>query len=140
MEEYLPLGLNLMVDFLAPKLGEGNFLTSWWPLTLHRNGLCLLGPERGFIWSPHTLPGQHAQDPPRNSCCPEFQDGTSRALNQELGPVDCSAGRPRKLLGSLWAYTPSLLTHSLQDPAQRPHCRHGPQLSTLWLCSSLLLP
>lgn len=55
--ECFPLGLNRMVEFLAPKLGEGNFQTSLWPLTLHRNGLCLLGPERGFIWSPDTLSG-----------------------------------------------------------------------------------
>lgn len=68
MEEYLPVRLNLMVEFLAPTLGEGNFLTSWWPLTRHRNGLCLLGPARGFLWSPDTHPGQQAQDPPHNSC------------------------------------------------------------------------
>lgn len=29
VEGYLPLRLNLMVEFLAPKLEEGNFLASW---------------------------------------------------------------------------------------------------------------
>lgn len=74
-----------MVEFLAPKREEGNFLVA---LRHFTEVVSLSKPlEGGFIRTPDPLPGQHTQDLPHNLWCAEFQDGNSRALNQVGRPL-----------------------------------------------------